>query len=82
MPDSPGKVAALERLCETSQRSDSTTLIYLAPIDEKHKSTADRARWVNFAILLYNHDIETGYFLLDAYMPSEAILNLETTTDP
>lgn len=71
---------ALERLYETSQPSYSTTLICLAPVDEKH--AANRARWVKFVILLYNYDIETGHCLLDAYMPSEAILNPETTTDP
>ncbi|KAJ5934396.1 hypothetical protein N7466_003943 [Penicillium verhagenii] len=71
---------ALERLYETSQLSDSKTLICLAPVDEKHAT--NRARWVKFAILLYNYDIETGHCLLDAYMPSEAILNPETTTDP
>ncbi|KAJ5887549.1 hypothetical protein N7495_007590 [Penicillium taxi] len=58
----------------------STTLVFLAPIDEKH--AANRARWVKFAILLYNYDIETGHCLLDAYMPLEAILNPKTTTDP
>ena len=71
---------ALERLSETSQPSDNTTLICLAPVDKKHPT--NRARWVKFAILLYNYDIETGHCLLDAYMPSEAILNPETTTDP
>ena len=73
---------ALERLYETSQPSDNTTLICLAPVDKKYPT--NRARWVKFAILLYNYDIETGHCLLDAYMPSEAILNPnpETTTDP
>ncbi|CAI7586760.1 unnamed protein product [Penicillium glandicola] len=71
---------ALERLYDTLQPSDINGLIYLAPIDETH--AANRAGWVKFAILLYNYDIETGHCLLDNYMPSKAILNLATTTDP
>ncbi|KAJ5803972.1 uncharacterized protein N7518_000275 [Penicillium psychrosexuale] len=70
---------ALERLYDTLQPIDINGLISLAPVDETHP--ANRARWVKFAILLYNYDIETGHCLLDNYMPSEAILNPATTTD-
>lgn len=71
---------ALARLYDTLQPRNVNSLISLAPVDEAHAS--NRARWVKFAILLYNYDIETGHCLLDNYMPSEAILNPATTTDP
>ncbi|KAJ5623023.1 hypothetical protein N7490_011628 [Penicillium lividum] len=71
---------ALERLYDTLQPIYIHGLVSLAPVDETH--AANRARWVKFAIMLYNYDIETGHCLLHKYMPSEAILNPETTTDP
>uniref|UniRef100_A0A093VBG8 Uncharacterized protein n=1 Tax=Talaromyces marneffei PM1 TaxID=1077442 RepID=A0A093VBG8_TALMA len=70
---------ALERLYDTLQPIDLGSLISIAPVDEAH--AANRARWVKFVILLYNHDIETGHCLLGNYMPSEAIFNPATTTD-
>ncbi|KAJ6103223.1 hypothetical protein N7486_005650 [Penicillium sp. IBT 16267x] len=69
-----------EALADTLQPSKTNSLISLAPVDEAH--AANRARWVKFAILLYNYDIETGHCLLDNYIPLEAILNPATTTDP
>ncbi|KAJ9316147.1 hypothetical protein DTO271D3_3723 [Paecilomyces variotii] len=71
---------ALARLYDTLQPGDVNSLVSLAPVDEAH--AANRARWVKFAILLYNYDIETGHCLLDNYMPSEAILNPATASDP
>ncbi|KAJ5443400.1 uncharacterized protein N7458_007272 [Penicillium daleae] len=71
---------ALAHIHDTLQPGDTKGLVAIAPVDEAH--AANRARWVKFAILLYNYDIETGHCLLDRHIPSEAILNPETTTNP
>lgn len=81
MPDGlqyPAEVLA--HIYDTLQPCDINGLISIAPIDEAH--TANRARWIKFVILLYNYDIEAGHCLFDNYIPSEAILNPETTTNP
>lgn len=72
--------AALARIHDTLQPHNTNGLVSIAPVDEAH--IANRARWVKFAILLYNYDIEAGHCLLDNYIPSEAILNPATTTNP
>ncbi|KAJ5924579.1 hypothetical protein N7466_008766 [Penicillium verhagenii] len=61
---------ALEHIYDTLQPEDVCGLVSLVPIDEAH--AANRARWVKFAIMLYDYDIETGHCLLDNYMPSKA----------
>lgn len=71
---------ALAHIHDSLQPGDTKGLVSIAPVDEAH--AANRARWVKFAILLYNYDIETGHCLLDRHIPSEAILNPETTTNP
>ncbi|KAJ6107423.1 hypothetical protein N7523_008746 [Penicillium sp. IBT 18751x] len=70
---------ALAHIYDTLQPSDTNGLVSIAPVNEAYAT--NRARWVKFAILLCNYDIETGH-CLDYYAPSEAILNPETTTDP
>lgn len=71
---------ALAHIYDTLQPGDTNGLVSIAPVDDAH--AANRERWVKFAILLYNYDIDTGHCLLDNYMPSEAILNPETTANP
>lgn len=61
------------------QPDDPYGLICLTPVDEAHPG--NRARLVKFAILMYDYDIEIGH-CIDQHMPSEAILNPETTSDP
>ena len=70
---------ALERLYDTLQPIDLSSLISITPVDEA--CATNRARWVKYVILLYNYDIEAGHCLLGNYMPSESILNPATTTD-
>ncbi|KAJ5131222.1 uncharacterized protein N7515_007261 [Penicillium bovifimosum] len=55
-------------------------LVSTVPVDEAH--AANRERWVKLAILFYNYEMVTGHCLDDNYMPSEAILNPEITTNP
>ncbi|KAJ5665112.1 uncharacterized protein N7477_007560 [Penicillium maclennaniae] len=70
---------ALAHIYDTLQPGDTNGLISIAPVDEAYAT--NRARWVKFAILLYNYDFDTGH-CLDNCIPSEAILNPETTTNP
>jgi hypothetical protein len=71
---------ALAHIYDTLQSSNTNSLVSLAPVDEAN--AANRARWVKFAFLLYKYAIDTPHCLLVNYMPSEAILNPETTTNP
>jgi hypothetical protein len=48
-----------KRWYDTLQPIDLNSLISVATVDEVH--AANRVRWVKFAILLYNYDIETGH---------------------
>ncbi|KAJ5918691.1 hypothetical protein N7454_009835 [Penicillium verhagenii] len=66
---------ALEHIYDTLQPEKACGLISLVPVDEAH--AANRARWVKFAIMLYDYDIETGHCLLDNHM-SSATLNPAT----
>lgn len=71
---------ALAHIYDTLQPVNTNDLVSIAPVDEAH--AANRERWVKFAILLYNYNIQTGHCLLDNYILLEAILNLETTINP